>query len=146
MLKAALDPDEAAAERDIIKDILFSQPDERGDIGGDLLRRMRVEDVIWIDKERFRHAADGELLAVAVEDCTAQRLNAKLIAALIAHALCERIPLNDLQIGIAERQYNEQGEHQEGDDADAALNNRSNIFHLRLNCLHCIFPYRVIIP
>ena len=102
--------------------------------------------MVRVDKERLCHAADGELLAVAVKNGTAQRLDTELIPALITHALRKRIALNELEIAVAERQYNEQGEHQEGDDADAALNNRSNIFHLRLNSLRCIFPYRAIIP
>ena len=107
---------------------------------------MGVIDVVRINKQRLGHIADGELLAIAVENGAAQGLDAELIPALIAHALCKRIALNELEIAVAERQYNEQGEHQEGDDADAALNNRSNIFHLRLNSLRCIFPYRAIIP
>ena len=112
VFKSPLDPDKAAADSDIIEDLPLREPEERSNIGSDLRRIVRLVDVVWVDKEGFRHIADGEFLAVAVKDCTAQGLDAELIAALVAHALCECITLNHLQIGIAKRQDNECGKHE----------------------------------
>ena len=121
MLQPPLDPDESAAARNVVEDVLLREPDERRNITCDLLGRVGVIDVVRIDEEGFRHAADGEFLAAAVEDCPAQGLDAELVAALVAHPLGERIPLHNLQIGIAEYQDNENADHYERDVANAPL-------------------------
>ena len=121
MLQPSLDPDESTAARDVVENILLCEPDERRNITCDFLGRVGVIDVVRVDEEGFRHAADGEFLAAAVEDRPAQGLDAELIAALVAHPLGERIPLHNLQIGIAEYQDNENADHYERDVANAPL-------------------------
>ena len=129
MLKPPLDPDEAAAHGDIIEDLPLREPEERRNIGSNLRRIVRLIDVVRVDKEGFRHAADGEFLAIAIKDRAAQGLDAKLIAALVTHALCERIALNDLQIGIAKRQHNDADKHEQGNACNASLHRCPKILH-----------------
>jgi hypothetical protein len=129
MLKAALDPHESAADGDVVEDVLLRKSDERRDVGGDVLRFVPVVDVVGVDEERLCHAADGEFFSVPVEDRAAQRLDTELIAALIAHPLCELIPLRDLQVGVSPRQDDEDRKHQYRHTSNAALHKPPKIFH-----------------
>ena len=129
MFKASLDPHEAAANGDVVEDVLLREPDERRDVGGNVLRSVLIVDVVGIDEERFCHAADGEFFSVPVEDRAAQRLDTELIAALVAHPLCELIPLRDLQVGVSPRQDDEDHKHQYRHTSNAALHKPPKIFH-----------------
>ena len=138
MFKPPLDPDEATSDSDVVENILLRKAEEGRDIGSNLRRIVRIIDMIWINKQRFRHAADGKFLAVSVENRTAQGLNAVLVAALIPHPLREGIPLHHLQIGIAKGQYNENDKHPEGNIPNPPLHRRTNIFH-RIALPHIVF-------
>ena len=129
VLKPSLDPDEAAADSDVVENLPLREAEDGRDIRRNLRRIVRVIDMIGIDKEGSRHTADGELLAVAIENRTAQCLYAELITALVTHPLCKHVALNHLQIGIAERQHDEHHEHHNSNARNAPLHDRTNIFH-----------------
>ena len=121
MFKSPLDPDKAATNGNVVEDILLRETDDGCDIRRYRRRVMRFVDMVRVDEERFRHAADRELLAVAVKDRTAQGLDTELIATLVAHALRKCIALYDLQIGIAKGQYDKNRKHEEGNTSYAPL-------------------------
>ena len=129
VLKPSLDPDKAAANSNIVENLPLREAEDGRNIGSNLRRIMRVIDMVWIDKKGFCHTADRELFAVAVENRTAQGLNAELVAALITHPLRECIPLNHLQIGIAECQDHEHDKHEQRNTRNASLHRCPNIFH-----------------
>ena len=112
-LHAPLDPDEAAALRDVLKDVLLAESHERREVGGE---RVGVPHMARIDEERLRHRRDGELPAVRIEDRTARRLRHALLARLHAHALRHLRALDDLHPAIAAKRQKEDAEHEEHGD------------------------------
>ena len=107
-------PDEAAAVGDGRADVVGLEADERREACRDLFL-IFVCRVVRVDEDGFRHRADGELAAVAVEDRAARRLHLVVRLHLRLQALREVAPLHELHIGIAHDDEADEGDH--GDEA-----------------------------
>ena len=116
----ALEPGEAAALGDGGLDVLRRLPEERREIRCDGVR-VFLRGLARVDEERFRHGADGELAAVAVEDGAARRLTLVLLPHERLHARRKLVTLHELHVAIAHDDDADEHEHPRKHAHDAPL-------------------------
>ena len=128
MLHAPLDPDETAACRDIIEDLLLGHVDERREVCG---KCIGIRDVIRVDVQRLRHEAHGHLAAIAVGDRATRGLYGQVVPDLAAHALRQLISRYELQPGVAQHHDTKKDAHHVHHRQDVLLQPNTSI-HLHL--------------